>query len=741
MMRKILALLLALPVVALPLTANAAITHRFTGAAANDLADGVVEPSIGSAEGLTLGGDTDSGDLVVCAVAQRSATDYTTISASGYTVLFGEDRADGPSVAILGKIAGASEAVPTITSTDKTNARTLIAQCAVFSGAQATLDGIVAHQAFDNDGASQASIETPALAISTDNTVAIMIAAKNNDFNAEDPALPFISGCTASECELGEAQRTPSAQIGMVWGFEIQTTATNIASGSVSLTENPTKGTTIAVSLKPAAVTPLYTSDPAIQTRTTSSLVFRATTDTTGTRWGARLTDGSAAPTCDQLEAQTATGGVQYGSQAATATVASDLTLSGITDGTVTDYYECLEDGSGNDSAVKSIADVYKTPAWTSAPVVSAQSDTAYTIAKDLDGAGSTYAVACAKDSTAPTYAQVAAGNCTGDEAAIAAASGDGTSATLALGSGLTRPIHDIYVVGTYGSQQSAVTTLADEMLDAPAGYQYDMLESISATSPCQELNDIPISPTIAAADVTKWSTTTSPSGYAFTAGTDCETQYTDPSGSRQTATIAVYDTSAGDWMSGGPTTIYFNNTAPTCTISNCEYNTGDSLINGVAMDSVAMANWFSDADTGDSLTITYSGDLPTSTSIDGSGNWTGTPSCASGDTAGAFATTATDEAGDTETVDVTWTCYDQVAVPDCAGETLTACLALMGDENLDVVATFRCDASADALDVLSQTPENPTVVDPFSTVALTVSSGRCNRPFPRLWLNTRLGL
>ena len=325
------------------------------------------------------------------------------------------------------------------------------------------------------------------------------------------------------------------------------------------------------------------------------------------------------------------------------------------------------------------------------------------------------------------------AGNCTGDVAAIATVTDASCEAgTATLGSSLTRPIHDIYVAGVYGSQNSALPTLADEMLDAPTGYQYNLLASVSATSPCKELNDLPISPTIAAADVTKATTTVSPGGEALTVGTDCEMSYTDPNGTRRSTTLAVYDTSAGDWMSGGPTTIYFNNSPPTCAIANCQYDTGETLINSVAMSSVDTALWFDDEE-GDTLTITSSDTgegtgadkRPAGTTIS-SGVWSGTPSCASGNTTGSFTITAADVANDTETVAVTWSCYDQVEVPNCTSPpvTMSACGASLEALNLNPGAALVYDSGTAVGFVKSTSPAAGASVNPFTTVTMTVSLG-----------------
>ena len=399
-------------------------------------------------------------------------------------------------------------------------------------------------------------------------------------------------------------------------------------------------------------------------------------------------------------------------------------TAASISSGTITRTAAGATAGSA--AALISLRAAAAAPTFSVAPTVSAQDTNDYTLSYTPSTSATFYAVACKKDQTAPTIAQVKAGNCTGDVAAVAAANEAVTGAdTTALGGSLTYPIHDLYAVLSNGGGDSTLATLADEMLDAPTGYQYDLLASVSATSPCKALNDIPISPTIAAADVTKWPTATSPSSYAFTAGTDCDTSYSDPSGTRQTATLDVYDTSAGDWMSGGPTTVYFNNSAPACTLPNCEFDSGETLINGVAMTSVDTAAWFSDVDTGDTSVITYSGDIPANTSIT-DGVWTGTPSCASGDTAGSFTTTATDEAGDTETVAVTWNCYDQVAVPDCDGIDLASCSSLADAVTLGINVTMECSDDIASNYVISQGTAASTSVDPFSSFAVLASSGAC---------------
>lgn len=217
-----------------------AITHRFTGTAANATDGGSHTP--------TLGGTTNAGDLILCAVTQKSSTDYTTITASGYTQLYGKTNAGGGAVVLLGKIAAGSDADPSISSSDTGSGHTIISQCAVFAGTLNTVAGIIAHSN-SSEGTGGTSITTPTLTVSTDNTLIVYVAGKNNDWNAENP----IIGASDALTELGQPERTSSAQAGLVWAYRIQTTAANVMPGEVTLTENTANSEAIAVSIKPEA--------------------------------------------------------------------------------------------------------------------------------------------------------------------------------------------------------------------------------------------------------------------------------------------------------------------------------------------------------------------------------------------------------------------------------------------------------------------------------------------------------
>lgn len=376
-------------------------------------------------------------------------------------------------------------------------------------------------------------------------------------------------------------------------------TGTNIAWGT-----SASNWGAIIVEVDASTVAPVFTSAPAIGTPTTSAIPINFTSDTTGTVYGARLTDGSGTPTCDQLEAQTATGGVQYWSEAVVATVADNHSFSSITDGTVTDGYFCIEDGSNNDSAVASIADMYKLPAFSVSPSVSAQGDNDYTITKTLDGAGTVYCVVVPKDATAPSVTNVEALQASGGGLALATASDDATG-TVTIGGSLVFPINDLYCVGTYGSQhEAAVHTILDELLDVPSGKQRVILTSVDSTSPYSGQGP-------ATGDYVTIDLVTTASSYNVTQDVDGTVSYAaggDPA--RQFINASVYDVSAA-------ANLYFllvyNNLPPT----NEPPPFADPLLyeRNVASSSLDLAALALDPE-GDAVVVTALDTLPTGLAI-----------------------------------------------------------------------------------------------------------------------------
>lgn len=432
------------------------------------------------------------------------------------------------------------------------------------------------------------------------NTYQILIAAANNSTSS----IP-----EASWTEVADANP------GGIWTY-MSHEKTTVTGATINWTldfPNSQNGTVGIVSFASStASSPTFSSAPAIGTRTTSSIPTLATTACTDcTYYGVAVTDGSGAPTCTQVKAGQNSGGTsayKSFSQAMTANVQGTGTFDTYTDGTVRDGYFCLNSTAGGDSSVSSIADMYKNPAWTVNPTISAQTASAYTVSGTLDGAGTIYAVACIKDSTAATVTQTEAGNCTGNAAAQAAANKAVTGAdTLTLGSALSLPIYDISVVGVYGSQHEAATHfLADEMLDCAAGKQCITLASVSATSWCADFNATQ-TPDIAAGDIIKIDSATTPDGFVWNQITDCNGNYSGTS-ARQSLQYDVYDTSAGAYMSGGPGTLWFNNQGPIGPEANSvRYN----FRLNEAIDPINLVSLCLDPE-GDSMTATNVSSLPT---------------------------------------------------------------------------------------------------------------------------------
>lgn len=490
--------------------------------------------------------------------------------------------------------------------------------------------------------------------------------------------------------------------------------------------------------------TPSYTAAPSSGTmsRTTSSMTFPATVSVTGTRYGALLTDGSSAPTCDQLEAQTATGGLQYASQATTATVSSDLVLSGITTGTVKDYYECTESAGGVDSSVQSVGNVYKTPAWTDAPAVASDTDTQVTISKTLDGAGTVFVTACPPGLGTPSFAQMNAQEFCADGTTepLGVATDDAGGSVAVSCSPL--PICDIFVAGTYGSLESAVTAITSELLDPSDGYQFTTLASISSTSLCARLN-VTITPDIAANDIIELSLETIPSGFDLVVDTDCDTAYLDEEASQQYAWLnRVYDASVRANMTGGPTKVWFNNPPPDCNPDS--YDTGVDLVQDVAATTVNLKALCVDPNA-DTLTC-GSSDTGTGTGADKrpagmtvtDGSFAGTPTTPG---SGSFTVTCSDENGGSDTVDVSWTVLATPLMPDCDGFTMLACVDAIFVANLNPVVTFASSSTVAAGYVMSQDELPGTALPVGDTVGIVVSRGAGGRVYKRLSLSTQLGM
>ena len=565
----------------------------------------------GSAAAITPGAisGVQNGDREFMVTGERAASVTPTITNNGggaWTVL-GSQNANG-TLYVYTRVHQSGDSAPTV---DWDGSSPVFAQLFAFGGSVYTDDATVLDATTTTSGGNTSALNYAAITPASNNSLVLVCARKNKTSTSNGVTVTIDDGFT-------EILQTATTNTANMWacGFIQQTTATAVGAENwaVSIAETLARNA-ISMAIKTQA-TPTFTSAPAIGTRTTSSIPINFTSDTAGTVYGVRCPDGQAAPTAVQVAAGNCTGDVaaiQSWNEPVAATVADSHAFSSITDGTLSDGSFVINSGTPNYSAVAAIADMYKLPAFTVNPTVSAQSDVAYTLSKTLDGPGTVYAVACKKDASAPSVTDVEAAHCASASAPEASANDDATG-TFALGSALALPIYDLYVVGTYGSQhEAAVHTLADEMLDAPTGYQYITLASIGTGGPCESFNTA-TNPDLVAGDILKAPTTTSPGSYALTISTACQFSYSGDASRQSALNIGAYDISAFAYHSDDID--FWSNNLPPIPPEP------DSLTFFVplnsAMTPVDLTPYCTDPE-GDAITVTNVSALPTGLSISSS--------------------------------------------------------------------------------------------------------------------------
>jgi hypothetical protein len=222
-------------------------------------------------------------------------------------------------------------------------------------------------------------------------------------------------------------------------------------------------------------------------------------------------------------------------------------------------------------------------------------------------------------------------------------------------------------------------------------------------------------SPAIADQDLSSWSLTTSPGGYAITSQQDGG--FSIASGgdtSRQTFSVDHYDRTLLRWT--GDTTFYVNNQAPTVgdptEVAVFVYPLNQAID---PEDDESLASDFE----GDELTVTDIDSLPTGLTRGGN-TVTGTPTVK-----GIYHTTTrwTDIAGDYVEGDIT-RLVGTITVPDVVGLSQSAAEdEIEGNYLSAVVTTAYSDTVAEG-EVISQDPAASTEADPFDDVTITVSLG-----------------
>lgn len=355
----------------------------------------------------------------------------------------------------------------------------------------------------------------------------------------------------------------------------------------------------------------------------------------------------------------------------------------------------------------------------TGAPTVTAQDTNDYTISGTTDGAVTIYAVACAKDSTAPSIAQVAAGNCTGDVAALAAVNESWNGAdSFILGGALPLKIYDLYV-----TDSTTLYTLADEQLDVAAGYERTILASVDATSPY-------FGTETAAGDYCDTEAVTSPDAFVVTPETDGTISYAaGGSTARQIILGNCHDLSESDIDSYQ---FVFNNL--TCGLEEDLLDDGPTLL----QKDVAIATQESETlcvdPEGDTIDVAVDA-LPTGLSLVDTPPWqvTGTPTACSEITS-EF--TWTDEYG----ADYVESAVYQIGdlIPDVVTGGVDEATAVAAIEAVcSFTATAGTPAYSDTVaegDVISTDPISGWLSPPDQEVTYVLSLGEA--PYPDTWVS-----
>ncbi len=168
---------------------------------------------------------------------------------------------------------------------------------------------------------------------------------------------------------------------------------------------------------------------------------------------------------------------------------AGDISSGTYTPGAMQSTYDAGEGDHNNYTFIVVLKPISDPPAYTETPNVSGTTAAEYTLSAEMTENCTLYAVAVAKGQSAPTIAQVKAGNGAGDVPALASASkafSASTQDTMTLGGSLTFPVHDVYAVAGNSGGDASLITLADEALNPATGKQHVTAAFLGITAATQ---------------------------------------------------------------------------------------------------------------------------------------------------------------------------------------------------------------------------------------------------------------
>jgi hypothetical protein len=247
------------------------------------------------------------------------------------------------------KIHDGSESSVVITATGAGTGDVHSGRMIAFSGTLDTCSGIVAHTNEQSNSAAS-DIAHPGLTVSTANTLILAVGGKRA---CEACAWSTLSGFT----EEFDNVTTSGDDQSFVLDYQIQTTATNISSGSFGASAGDETQISVAIllSIKEAAVgAPSFSVAPSCSA-TTNGVSCTYTASATSTAYGVGVVPADGTPTCTQIKAgqnDAGTAAIWTGSDANTGT-ADTIAVTGANKPVEMDMHFCLNN-AGGDSAVDS---------------------------------------------------------------------------------------------------------------------------------------------------------------------------------------------------------------------------------------------------------------------------------------------------------------------------------------------------------------------------------------------------
>lgn len=356
------------------------------------------------------------------------------------------------------------------------------------------------------------------------------------------------------------------------------------------------------------------------------------------------------------------------------------------------------------------------------APFVASRTDTSFTLGYTLSGAGNYWQIAVTEGDTAPSDAQIKAGvsytGATVYGASTEATAGGADSLLLSISGSPPPPILDLFIIGNAGSDTPQVVGLGKK-LNAPTGYQ-DVILTATTGELCALLTSVGV--TVQVGGVLRIPLLTDDGNGVIpdTAGN----LHFDLNGDldRQYIQFRYYDTDIG-WRA--PDNYYLENQPPVRQGTPPVYLLEkDEVIASVDL------NAYMQSPHGDTLTwAVTSGAVGTGLAVASNGLMTGTPTVIQSTWTATL--TATDAAGETNTLTITGATQDTIQMPTLIGVIFndgTSADVLHAIETAGLILNpsypFQYSATYPEGYVMDQSPAPGVLVLVGTVVTVTVSLG-----------------